>query len=345
MDTRIVEDLNRWFARGDLLPDVVRAVILGMPLLLGVLLVWRWLTDRRPSTRATLLTGVIAAVSAIWLDALVGHLWYRARPFVVLPIHALASNGASSSFFPETMAWAGAATTALLVVRSRLVWPAGLFSACLALAVVAAGLHYPSDAVAGFAVGTAVTVALVPLRGRLTAMVAAAGTAAPEESPAPDRTGLRPRVLWLAVVMLLLAGAAGYEAKAFRDKGPLTRAARQLALKTMPPRPPRVFSASTVATISAGHYPGAGASVVAQVTAVTQELDGDIHVQLQAGSSFLIGEIVPELEIPPPNEGALVTAWGIVRYDAQHGWWELHPLLGWAKGNVLPSRGGEPPGD
>jgi len=28
-------------------------------------------------------------------------------------------------------------------------------------------------------------------------------------------------------------------------------------------------------------------------------------------------------------------AWGIVRQDGLHNWWELHPLIGWDPGDVL----------
>jgi hypothetical protein len=36
-----------------------------------------------------------------------------------------------------------------------------------------------------------------------------------------------------------------------------------------------------------------------------------------------------------------ITAWGIVRHDGLHNWWELHPLIGWTKGQLTaPATGG-----
>ena len=45
-------------------------------------------------------------------------------------------------------------------------------------------------------------------------------------------------------------------------------------------------------------------------------------------------EIQPEFPIAPPHIGQQITAWGVVRHDGLHNWWELHPLIGWQPGNV-----------
>jgi hypothetical protein len=45
-------------------------------------------------------------------------------------------------------------------------------------------------------------------------------------------------------------------------------------------------------------------------------------------------EIIPELPIPAPHGDDRITAWGIVRHDGLHNWWEFHPLIGWAMGQL-----------
>lgn len=56
--------------------------------------------------------------------------------------------------------------------------------------------------------------------------------------------------------------------------------------------------------------------------------DGDTKFDLKAldGQEFIVGEIIPELHREPPKEGEAVCASGIVRYDEEHRWWELHPV-------------------
>lgn len=62
------------------------------------------------------------------------------------------------------------------------------------------------------------------------------------------------------------------------------------------------------------------------------EDDGDHHYRLEDGQgNFVILEVIPELPLKSlPEVGQTIYAWGVVRYDGQHGGWgELHPLVGW----------------
>lgn len=96
--------------------------------------------------------------------------------------------------------------------------------------------------------------------------------------------------------------------------------------------PPDAYPGADVATIAAGTYTATHAAVVAQVTQVTRELDGDVHIRLETGDAFIVAEIMPEFAMEPPAVGEEVTAWGLVRHDGLHNWLELHPLIGWANG-------------
>ena len=49
-----------------------------------------------------------------------------------------------------------------------------------------------------------------------------------------------------------------------------------------------------------------------------------------------MAEIIRELSLDPPHIGQHITAWGIVRHDGLHNWWELHPLIGWQPGAIVP---------
>ena len=71
------------------------------------------------------------------------------------------------------------------------------------------------------------------------------------------------------------------------------------------------------------------------MTQVTRELDGDFHIRIEGEGAFMVAEIIPELPISPPHVGQRITAWGIVRHDGLHNWWELHPLIGWQPGEVV----------
>lgn len=74
------------------------------------------------------------------------------------------------------------------------------------------------------------------------------------------------------------------------------------------------------------------AAVIGTVDYVQKSYDGDTHVNIRADNGrVLAAEIVPELPIFPPPIGVRVKIWGVTRYDLQHRWWELHPVIGWEK--------------
>lgn len=75
------------------------------------------------------------------------------------------------------------------------------------------------------------------------------------------------------------------------------------------------------------------------MTQVSHELDGDDHIRIQGQGAFLVLESMPEFPLAPPHIGEQITAWGVVRHDGLHNWWELHPLVGWEPGNVAAPAG------
>ena len=81
--------------------------------------------------------------------------------------------------------------------------------------------------------------------------------------------------------------------------------------------------------ITSGQWGRPRAKITGTVTLVKSEEDGDIHFRVENGGEFIICEITPPLPLPRPKVGQKVTVWGIVRYDGQHKWHEIHPVEGW----------------
>ena len=78
----------------------------------------------------------------------------RPRPFAVLDAHPLITEPSTYSFPSGDATFAFGGAVALAFVAPRWRWPALLFAAAVAVERVAVGVHYPSDALAGAAVGT-----------------------------------------------------------------------------------------------------------------------------------------------------------------------------------------------
>src|SRR5712691_839836 len=167
MDVRLVERLNHWFAANAFRADLGRTLAIVPLLLIGVLVIVAWVTgpSATPDRRALLVLGALGAVAALLLNLGLGHLFYRARPFLVLDIHPLLPQAVDSSLYSDHLAVAGAGVAALMLARRPLGWIALALACLLALGRVGTGVQYPTDCLVGALVGGVCFIALLPLRG------------------------------------------------------------------------------------------------------------------------------------------------------------------------------------
>ena len=158
MDAAIVEWLNGGvgaFEPWDAFMEAVMSDYLA-PALASLVLIGLWFTGRGAERHANQVTVGIAVGGlglANLLIAIVNSQIFRARPFVDLELNPLFYEPTDSSF-PATAAAAGFAIAIAVVMRNPRL---GAALAGLALlwsgARVYAGVHYPSDILAGAAMG------------------------------------------------------------------------------------------------------------------------------------------------------------------------------------------------
>jgi membrane-associated phospholipid phosphatase len=338
MDPHLVETLNRWFTANAFRADLCRALAIVPLVVIGGLVVIAWSTplSNSPKGRSELLLGILAAVGALLLNLALGHLYYRARPFLVLDVRPLLPEAVDSSLFSDHLAVAGAVLTALLVARRTFGWIGLGFGVLLAIGRIGASVQYPSDCLVGAAVGAGCFLVLLPLRGPVSRALAAAypGTGEPETKPEHAFTHRHRRGISVAIAILVFG--VGYGIRAIQDHGWRSAALRaETALHARAaPLPPAEYATIPIQTIAAGKSRATYATVVGDVSQVSHELDGDYHIRVQGKGAFLVLEIMPEFPLAPPHIGQQITAWGVVRHDGLHNWWELHPLVGWEPGNV-----------
>ncbi|TMK45999.1 MAG: phosphatase PAP2 family protein [Actinobacteria bacterium] len=352
MDERIVRSLNGWFSATSFRADLARFLALAPLVAVVGLVVLAWLADwgRAPDRRAILIVGALGAILALALNVALGHLYFRPRPFLVLSVHALLPHPSDSSLYSDQLAIAGALTGALFAARRWLGAVSFLLAVLLAIGRVGAAVHFPSDVVVGFGIGAVSFAILLPARrpiGRLVAVMSSAEATVIRRERQEGNFLFRHGPV-VAVSVLVAVAGLGYGMRALQDHGRIEAGSRAEA-ELLGPReavPPVEFAGTSIATIAGGRYSATHASVVGDVTEVTRELDGDIHIRVEGSGAFIVAEIIPELPIDPPHVGQQITAWGIVRHDGLHNWWELHPLIGWEPGDVVqPSSPGPGTGD
>ena len=84
------------------------------------------------------------------------------------------------------------------------------------------------------------------------------------------------------------------------------------------------------------------ATVTGIVASTRKQADGDIHVKLctepRGAGACLVLELIPQIPMARPRARQRIEAAGIMRWDAHHRWWEMHPVTGWKSLGPLSGR-------
>lgn len=151
-----------------------------------------------------LVPATLGALAAVGLNLLVGHLYFRARPYWALPtVHAIGARRGESAFFSVYAAVAAALAGGLLLVARRLGLAAVGVALLVGLGQVVVGANYPFDVLAGLAVGAACAAALLPLRHR-TERLTGRLLRTPVAPHGPQRR--EPRLGVIALILLAVLG-------------------------------------------------------------------------------------------------------------------------------------------
>ncbi len=117
---------------------------------------------RSPNGRCGVVAAGFSALLALGIAHLIADLWARPRPYVAhaADAHLFIARSHDPSFPSDHATAAFAIAVALLLRHRKAGWPALGLAVVLSLARVGVGTHYPSDVVAGAAIGTAAALVL-----------------------------------------------------------------------------------------------------------------------------------------------------------------------------------------
>lgn len=161
MDYRLEQALNGPAGHHALLDALMRdAAGWAVPVFIAIVAAWfavGYLRGPREERRGAL-TALLAAGAALLVNQGVLLLWSRDRPFAAHPgaVHTLVARSADSSFPSDHAAASVAIATVLALAHRRLGLAALAAAALVCVARVYVGAHYPSDVLAGAAIGVGV---------------------------------------------------------------------------------------------------------------------------------------------------------------------------------------------
>ena len=158
MDLSLYDALNDLAGQASWLDHLIKGVATYTPVIMAALLVAAWFWPGPGKDRAERERLVIYAVSAaligLALSQVIGHLWFRDRPYVSHPSTMLLTPSGDPSFPSDHAVGAFGLAMPFVFARKRLGWLLLALALLVSLARVAAGTHYPSDVLGGAMVGT-----------------------------------------------------------------------------------------------------------------------------------------------------------------------------------------------
>ncbi|CAN7233999.1 undecaprenyl-diphosphatase [Paenibacillus sp. LjRoot153] len=132
---------------------------------LGVVVYW---FTRQSIKRQMVVESLLSASFALGVSGLIGHYFYRDRPFVTHSVLQLISHPANTSFPSDHAIGAFVIATSIWLFRRKegTMWL--LLAACIAFSRVWTGVHYPLDVLAGAGIGITAAAAVHQLFMRST---------------------------------------------------------------------------------------------------------------------------------------------------------------------------------
>jgi undecaprenyl-diphosphatase len=183
LDLSLYKTLNGLAVGHDWLEDIFRFFALEAPLMFIVLLAalffatGRW---RSVNARHGVVAAGFSALLALGIAQVITNIVQRPRPYIAHPgdSHLFISASPDYSFPSDHATAAFAIAMAIWLRHRRAGWVALVMAATLSLSRVVVGTHYPSDVLAGAAIGVLAALALwlPPMRGLLHALADWAGS-------------------------------------------------------------------------------------------------------------------------------------------------------------------------
>lgn len=156
-DIQFLFALNSFAGRSASLDTLIVFVASYLPYLVVVLLAWRLYEDRRiplvQKTRVFVLALAAALAARIGIGSPIRFFFPRSRPFLTYHVHQLIAEHAPGFPSGHALFFFGFSVVAFAYDR-KLGVLCLVLSTFIVLARVAAGIHYPSDIIAGAVLGS-----------------------------------------------------------------------------------------------------------------------------------------------------------------------------------------------
>ncbi|MCJ8014902.1 undecaprenyl-diphosphatase [Paenibacillus sp. KQZ6P-2] len=156
LDYQLFQSINEWASSASFLNPVMIFLAKDAFYLFFIGLLVYWFT-RSDKNRRMVVESAIATCVGLGISFILGHLFYRDRPFVAHTVHQLIDHAVNASFPSDHAIGAFAIATSIALFRKKdgIVWL--ILAGLIAFSRVWTGVHYPGDIVAGALIGVMVS--------------------------------------------------------------------------------------------------------------------------------------------------------------------------------------------
>ncbi len=163
MDYKIFQLVNQFAGKSGILDNLMIGLAKYGVLLMALPLLYMWFKGDESKKKVALLSLLSMAI-ALLINQLIGHIYFRQRPFAFHEVNLLLAKSADPSFPSDHSAFVFAIAWLLLFKDKRIGSLALGLAMLVGISRIFVGTHYPGDVLGGATVGLATAVFVWKLR-------------------------------------------------------------------------------------------------------------------------------------------------------------------------------------
>jgi len=170
IDFKLFELINRFAGKWPLLDTVMVATAKYGPLLFIIALLYFWFKKGKDGQEVAILA-ITSLMVALIINQLIGHIYFRPRPFALHQVNLLLSKSADPSFPSDHATFSFAVAVVIWLWDRRIGIPLIILGFLVAFSRIFVGTHYPLDVIGGAIIGSITALIVWRLRQKLEPIV------------------------------------------------------------------------------------------------------------------------------------------------------------------------------
>ncbi len=166
LDYQIFQLINQFAGKWHFLDTLMIALAKYGPLLFAIPLLYLWFKKGEDGKQVAILA-IISLAVALLINQIIGHIYFRPRPFAFHQVNTLLPKSPDPSFPSDHVTFSFAIASIVYLFNKRIGTYAVLLGFLVALARVFVGMHYPFDVLGGAFIGLITGYIVWKLRPRL----------------------------------------------------------------------------------------------------------------------------------------------------------------------------------